>query len=443
MINYNINFNQDFTSLAVVGITGYRLFILSSVDKVDEIFCSNNENTRIAERLFSSSLVAVVTVAESNKLKICHFKKGSEICNYSYPSTILSVRLNRSRLIVCLRDSIYIHNIRDMKLLHSIRHISSNDIGLCTLSLNSHLAYPVSSTVGELQIFDASKLISWMNIKAHDSTLSAINFSPNGVLIATASERGTVIRVFCVKNGQKVHEFRRGVKRNAHIASLIFSSCADFLCVSSNTETVHIFKIDQKTVEQVERQSITDSNEENSSPNEDSDCKQHISSETSWSGFLTKAMTSYLPSQVSDVFSQDRAFATVQLGQAGLRYVCTLAKLEKQLRLLVACEDGFLYIYDFNDSKGGDCKLIRAHDLRNPLEGVTELNMSDSYCDKSQTSLTNSPNKTSATYAGILKGRKDSMSESDKCRDLSEAVDYPPKSIFDEVQFPPVATVRE
>lgn len=32
--------------------------------------------------------------------------------------------------------------------------------------------------------------------------------------------------------------------------------------------------------------------------------------------------------------------------------------------------------------------------------------------------------------------------ESDKCRDLSEAIGYPPKTMFEDVQFPPVATVR-
>lgn len=104
--------------------------------------------------------------------------------------------------------------------------------------------------------------------------------------------------------------------------------------------------------------------------------------------------------------------------------------------------------------------------------------MNDSYCDRSQSSLDNissnssknSSPKSQCTYAGILKGsKKDILTgnffwsspsskpiiltefflfqlilvESDKCRDLSEAVDYPTKSIFDDRQFPPVATVRE
>lgn len=47
------------------------------------------------ERLFSSSLVAIVSLKAPRKLKVCHFKKGTEICNYSYSNTILAVKLNR------------------------------------------------------------------------------------------------------------------------------------------------------------------------------------------------------------------------------------------------------------------------------------------------------------------------------------------------------------
>lgn len=260
-----------------------------------------------------------------------------------------------------------------MKLLHSILSVPENLIGLCTLSLNSHLAYPISSTTGELQIFDAGNLITRIKIKAHESTLSAIDFSPNGNLLATASEKGTVIRVFCVKNGQKVHEFRRGVKRQVKIASLKFSYCANYLCVSSNTETVHVFKIDPKALDNAERQNMIANNREDELQSDDSsDGTDKTTQDSKWMfGLITKAVSSYFPTHVSDVFTQDRAFATVQLSQSGLRHECVIAKMEKETKLLVACEDGFLYIYDFDTIDGGVCKLKRAHDLRSTLHDIT------------------------------------------------------------------------
>lgn len=47
-----------------------------------------------------------------------------------------------------------------------------------------------------------------------------------------------------------------------------------------------------------------------------------------WMGYLSKAVSvsaSYLPTQVADVFSQGRAFATVHLPFQGIRNVCALA----------------------------------------------------------------------------------------------------------------------
>lgn len=47
----------------------------------------------------------------------------------------------------------------------------------------------------------------------------------------------------------------------------------------------------------------------------------------SWMGYLTKAVSAsanYLPSQVTDVFNQGRAFASVHLPFQGLKNVCAI-----------------------------------------------------------------------------------------------------------------------
>lgn len=49
-----------------------------------------------------------------------------------------------------------------MKVLHTIRDTPPNPQGLCALSINSdncYLAFPGSSTIGEVQIFDAINLV--------------------------------------------------------------------------------------------------------------------------------------------------------------------------------------------------------------------------------------------------------------------------------------------
>ena len=108
-----------------------------------------------------------------------------------------------------------------------------------------YLAYPGSTSTGEAQLFDAFNLRAKATVAAHESSLAALAFNPAGDKLATASERGTVIRVFSTVDGmegRKLAEFRRGVKRCASVQCLAFSQDSKFLVLSSNTETIHLFR---------------------------------------------------------------------------------------------------------------------------------------------------------------------------------------------------------
>ncbi|XP_055328386.1 WD repeat domain phosphoinositide-interacting protein 2-like [Paramacrobiotus metropolitanus] len=339
-----VGFNQDGTSLAIGTRKGYKLYSIASVEKLELIYENTTEkDVCIVERLFSSSLVAIVSLNAHRMLKVCHFKKGTEICNYSYSNTILAVRLNRLRLLVCLEESLYIHNIRNMEVLHTIRDTPPNPKGLCCLvpkDENCYLAYPGSSTIGEVQIFDASNLRAAAMINAHDSPLASMAFDANGTKLATASTKGTVIRVFSVPSGDKLFELRRGMKRCVDMYSLSFSPDALLLSSSSNTETVHVFKLEQGEKPPEQNQS--------------------------WMNYLGKAImnaATYLPAQVSDVVNQGRSFAVVRHPFSGVRNICMIANLQKTPRLLVASADGYLYIYAIDPNEGGDCTLLKQHKL--------------------------------------------------------------------------------
>lgn len=108
-----VNFNQDCTSLAVGTKTGYRLYTINSSEKLQETYsCEKDvEDICIVERLFSSSLIAIVSMANPRKLRVYHFKKGTEICNYCYSNTVLSVRLNRNVTLLSFNKifSIFFH----------------------------------------------------------------------------------------------------------------------------------------------------------------------------------------------------------------------------------------------------------------------------------------------------------------------------------------------
>lgn len=103
-----------------------------------------------------------------------------------------------------------------------------------------NLASP--NRAGDVAIFDTISLQPITIIEAHRSALSAISFNNNGTLLATASDKGTIVRVFSVPTATKLYQFRRGTYPS-RIFSINFNLESTLLAVSSATETVHIFKL--------------------------------------------------------------------------------------------------------------------------------------------------------------------------------------------------------
>lgn len=81
----------------VPSVTKSKVFLQEAIWETSLLFLLTDEipDVYIVERLFSSSLVVVVSHTKPRQMNVYHFKKGTEICNYSYSSNILSIRLNR------------------------------------------------------------------------------------------------------------------------------------------------------------------------------------------------------------------------------------------------------------------------------------------------------------------------------------------------------------
>lgn len=91
-----------------------------------------------------------------------------------------------------------------------------------------------------------------------------------------------------------------------------------------------------------------------------------------WLDIASKAVinvASLLP-PVNQVVHQWRSFANARLPFCGLKNVCAVTYVQRVPRVLVASADGYLYIYDFNQTDGGECTLIKQHKLDDPDEEV-------------------------------------------------------------------------
>ncbi|KAH6620729.1 WD40-repeat-containing domain protein [Chaetomium sp. MPI-SDFR-AT-0129] len=256
-----VTFNQDHSCLAVATTKGFQIF---HTDPFNKIFNSDEGNITSVEMLFSTSLVALVR--SPRHLVVQNTKRGSVICELTFPTAVLAVRLNRRRMAVVLEQEIYVYDIGNMSLLHTIA-TSPNPNAIFALSPSSersYMAYPlpkpredqggarpahapppsvfVPPTSGEVIIYDTIVGKAVNVIEAHRSPLCCVALNSEGTRVATASETGTIVRVFSVPDGQKLYQFRRGTIPST-IYHMSFNLSSTLLCVSSTTETVHIFRL--------------------------------------------------------------------------------------------------------------------------------------------------------------------------------------------------------
>lgn len=84
-------------------------------------------------------------------------------------------------------------------------------------------------------------------INAHDSELGALSVNPDGTLIASASQKGTVIKIFSADGGETLQTLRRG-SSTAIITSIVFHPSLNIIACTSNKSSIHIFEI-KKSIE--------------------------------------------------------------------------------------------------------------------------------------------------------------------------------------------------
>jgi hypothetical protein len=246
-----VDFNQDASCISVGARNGYRIY---NCHPFGAAHVSTDGGIGIAEMLECTSLVALVgggqrPAISPRQLQIYNTKTGSAICELNFVSAILAVRLNRKRAVVVLATQVQVFELDTMKIIQTLE-TAPNPTGLCALSpndANCHVAFGTSSQ-GEVVLYDALHLTTLNALPAHSSAPAALAFDATGTRLATASVKGTVIRIFAVPSGEKLHTLRRGSYPSA-IYSLGFSPDASLLCASSAGGTVHIFKIGADSVE--------------------------------------------------------------------------------------------------------------------------------------------------------------------------------------------------
>lgn len=253
---------------------------------------------------------------------------------------------------------------------------------------------------GHVLLFDALTLQAVNVIEAHRTSLSCISMNQDGTRLATASDKGTIIRVFSVPTAEKLFQFRRG-SMPARIFSISFNLTSTLLCVSSATETVHIFRLTQSSnasespsgdsrssfaqtqqrlpMKGVASRSVGDDAElevdkaHPDSPIQDGFTGMLRRTSQSFSKSFAATVGGYLPSVVSEMLEPARDFAWFKLpryasqtdqnlGDSPGSLKSVVAMSSNGPQVMCATSEGRFLVFSIDLESGGEGTLVRSYE---------------------------------------------------------------------------------
>ncbi len=245
-----IDFNQDGSCFCIGAETGFAIF---SSQNCEEILCKKGGGIGHIEMLKKTNIIGLVgggKTPQFSKNKVIIWdesiknKENKTIMELRFNSNVINLKLKEDKIIVVLETQIFIFDLYTLEILDIINTIE-NDKGLISISngLNCMvIAFPCDKIRGIVRVKKYNPVREYNPIEAHDTPVTCLSLNNDGTLLATASEKGTIIRVFNMLKNQKIEELRRG-KTPAQIKCIVFNEDSTFLACSSDSDTIHIFKI--------------------------------------------------------------------------------------------------------------------------------------------------------------------------------------------------------
>ena len=238
-------FNQDNTCFAIGTEKGFRIY--NAYPFKDSFQRNLDGGIGIIEMLNRCNVLALVGGGKNpkyapNKVILWDDAQAKVISELRFTSYVKNIKLKRDKIFVISENKIYVFNFVSFDNIDTL-DTYENKKGIIAISQetsNCIIAYP-DVEKGSVKVKNYINGATF-TIKAHQSEIGCLAMNKDGSLLATASEKGTVIRIYKTGDSSLLQELRRGAEK-AEIYTIAFDPNNKYLACSSDRGTVHIFHI--------------------------------------------------------------------------------------------------------------------------------------------------------------------------------------------------------
>lgn len=310
--------------------------------------------------LYRTNILALVGSESNpihNKSKVIiwddHQKKS--LSELRFNQTVLNIKLRKDKIIIILQEKIYLFDIETFQNLDIIE-TGENPNGVIGLNYSldkTLIGYP-DKKKGKIKIKNYDDPKNELFIDAHDKIICNMVMTINGDLLASATEKGTIIRIFNTEFGNLIQEIRRGSGK-AEIKCICIDPDYKFIAASSNKNKIHIWSL-STAMKKLKRKSITedeDEKEKNNNDNEKVVDSESIKNRKRIKGI--NVLPNVIPGLIGgDFLSSEYSFAQVKVNEPG----CIIT-FGSDNSLIMVSTKGKYFKAKIDLQKGGICQIVQ------------------------------------------------------------------------------------
>lgn len=239
----SVDENREFFTLAFEH--GYEVYSMSPIElKFKKDFMNFRINSISTTNEGNITVISMLPMAEENgrySVLVWNNFFGEMENELSFKEPVYRVSIKRDILIIVLANSVCLYDFKKGEMqFQQLTAMNQYGVGEITF-VNDIFKIAICGLVpGSVHIFSQDENTRQVFIQAHQHPITILKFSPDAALLATSSERGTLIRIFDTTNEMPLSTFRRGML-GSKIIAMAFSPSNKWLVVLSEKGTIHLF----------------------------------------------------------------------------------------------------------------------------------------------------------------------------------------------------------
>ncbi|OHT01804.1 WD repeat domain phosphoinositide-interacting protein 3-like protein [Tritrichomonas foetus] len=246
----SISLSNDSSSFAICYLNTFHVY---STHPIKRKYQKEFPKSKLRNISTTSDGTFVAFVAKNKEVSTVYLWNnfyGECHCKIEFRANVTNILLTPQLMLIALDDSFCIYNIqtKSMQLEQKTYENPKGAADLCTSSDGLLLAV-CGKQMGYVQVLEYGSVNPPINFQAAKHPITQLKFSPDSSLLATASEKGTLIRIFDSMTGTALCIFRRGALTSS-ILSMSFSPNNHHLIAVSENGTIHLFPADARNANQ-------------------------------------------------------------------------------------------------------------------------------------------------------------------------------------------------